>query len=795
MSCCSNRLRQPNNPGEIEVNSVIRKILSNRLAIGFTFSFAGIGNLSAASADAKEGIDEQQWQMLENYCIRCHNFEDYFGGIAFDVMQPDQVHQDAAVWEKVIVKLRARMMPPRGEERPEPEATSQFITSLEGILDNVPAENLNPGFPAFHRLNRTEYANAVRDLLDLPFDAKAYLPADDSMEGFDNIASSLTISPALLQSYFSLAGKISRLAIGDITSSSSITTYRAAQNVSQAAQLEGFPEGTRGGISITHVFPLDAEYQLNIQRGGNGFLPAMGANETIELSIDGVRVQLMEPGAPHNLKLPIPAGPHTLTATYLHSNPVRGVDDFYSEFTASSSVASLTIDGPFNASGSGDTPSRRKIFLCRPEIASEEEACAQTILTNIATRAYRRPLDPDSLATIMEFFRAGNELRGFETGIQYGLTRILVDPLFLIRFEIVPEGVKEGEIYNISDFELASRLSFFIWSSIPDEQLLTLASRNQLSDPAILKQQVERMLVDPKSKALVENFASQWLSLPLLDSASPVTTEFDGNLRQAMRRETELLFSSIIDEDRSILDLLDADYTFVNDRLAEHYGIPNIRGSDFRKVNIADENRRGILGHASILTLTSTPTRTSPVIRGKWIMENILGAPPPPPPPGVETSLEEKNTAAEGPTTIRQRLERHQADPNCSNCHSMIDPLGFALENFDLIGKWRDTDTNGQPVDTETTLWYGAQMHGPQQLREALFGLQDNFTHLVTKKLMTYALGRQIEPEDMPMVRDVVRNAGEENFKFSSLVYAVVESPMFQSQKNPLGTSSIAENP
>lgn len=766
----------------------LTNIFSHRFAYGFTLCLYSIGNAYAASSDSNGRLEQEQWEMLENYCVGCHNLDDYFGGIAFDILQPDHIHQDAETWEKVIVKLRTRMMPPVGEKRPDLKESTQFISSLEEVLDNVPPEDVNPGSPVFHRLNRTEYTNAIRDLLDLPFDAKAYMPADDSMEGFDNIASSLTISPALLQSYFSLAGKISRLAIGDPTTSSSITSYRAP-NVSQAERLDGFPAGTRGGISVEHVFPLDAEYEINVQRGGVGFpLPTVGNNEVIELSIDGVRAKLLEPGTPHTFKLAVPAGPHKLVATYLHTDPVRGVDDFYSEFTGSATVAGLTIDGPFTPTGSGDTPSRNKIFVCRPELPSEEEACARTILTKLATRAYRQPVDEASFDTIMEFYQIGSKLRGFEAGIQYALTRILVDPLFLIRFETVPTDVKEGEIYKISDFELASRLSFFLWSSIPDEELLTLASDKELSKPDVLKQQIERMLADSKSNALVETFASQWLSLPLLDSFNPVTTEFDGNLRQAMRRETELLFSSIIKEDRSILDLLNADYTFVNERLARHYGIPNIRGSHFRRINVADENRRGLLGHASILTLTSTPTRTSPVIRGKWIMENILGAPPPPPPPGVETSLEETAAAGETPTTMRQRLEQHQADPNCSNCHSLIDPLGFALENFDLIGEWRDIDANGEPVDAQTTLWEGSELNGPQHLREALFGLQDNFTQLATKKLMTYALGRKIEPHDMPMVREVVKNAKANDFRFSDLVVAIVESPMFQLQKNPPGT-------
>ena len=715
--------------------------------------------------------------IIDRYCVTCHNPRMKAGGLVLDGLPVSSAAGEPQTWEKVIRKVRTGMMPPAGAPRPDRATLDSLAAAVETTLDRAAAAAPNPGAPALHRLNRTEYGNAVRDLLELPIDAAALLPGDDSSEGFDNQASVLSVSPALMQSYVTAAAKISRLAVGDPTISADITTYVAPRGMSQAGHREGLPLGTRGGLLVQHIFPLDAEYEFRIGRAGGGLfgLPPVGTGDSVEITLNGERVRLIGNDVRGPVRLKIPAGPQTIGVAVVRKSNARGVDDLFSEHAASAGVTNLVINGPLNPTGPGDTPSRRRIFVCRPGPTVHEEACARTILSKLATRALRRPVtERDATITmLMEFFESGRTLRGFETGVQYALARLLVDPQFIYRFERTPATVRAGAVYRISNLELASRLSFFLWSSLPDEELIRVAASGRLDDPAVLEQQTRRMLADDRSRALVNNLAGQWLLLRQLDDISPVTREFDGNLRYAFRRETELLFETIVGEDRSILDLIDADYTFVDERLARHYGIPNVRGSRFRRVTLDEGARRGLLGHGSLLTVTSAGNRTSPVKRGKWILENLLGAPVPQPPPGVETNL--ATTPGAAPTSVRQRLEQHRASPTCASCHAVMDPVGFSLENFDLIGEYRAED-GGVPVNATGKLADGTPLDGPASLRKALLDRRGAVASTATEKLLTYALGRQVDYFDMPAVRTIVRDAARQDYRFSSLITGIVKS-------------------
>jgi mono/diheme cytochrome c family protein len=722
---------------------------------------------------------------IDRYCATCHSPRVKAGGLVLDARPVANAAREPETWEKVIRKVRTGMMPPAGAPRPDRAALDSLAAAVETTLDRAAAAAPNPGAPALHRLNRTEYGNAVRDLLDLPIDADALLPADDSAEGFDNQASVLSVSPALMQAYVTAAAKISRLAVGDPTISADITTYLAPRGMSQAGHREGLPLGTRGGLIVQHIFPLDAEYEFRIGRAGGGLfgLPPVGTADSVEITLNGERLRLIGNDTRGPIRLKIPAGPQTIGVAVVRKSNARGVDDLFSEHAASAGVTNVVINGPLNPTGPGDTASRRRIFVCRPGPGVQEEACARTILATLATRALRRPVtERDSTITmLMDFFESGHKLRGFETGVQYALARLLVDPQFIYRFERTPATARAGTVYRISDLELASRLSFFLWSSIPDEELIRVAASGRLDDPAVLEQQTRRMLADDRSRALVDNLAGQWLMLRQLDDIAPVTKEFDGNLRYAFRRETELLFETIVREDRSILDLIDADYTFVDERLARHYGIPNIRGSRFRRVALDDGARRGLLGHGSLLTVTSAGNRTSPVKRGKWILENLLGAPVPLPPPGVETNLTTAPGAA--PTSVRQRLELHRASPSCAACHAVMDPVGFSLEHFDLIGEYRSED-QGVPVNATGRLADGTALDGPASLRKALLDRRGAVASTATEKLLTYALGRHVEYFDMPAVRTIVRDAARQDYRFSSLITGIVKSVPFTMKKS-----------
>lgn len=706
--------------------------------------------------------------LLNRYCAGCHSQM----LAKLDVAHPGA---DAEAWEKVVRKLRAGMMPPGGMPRPDRAALDAFAGKIATELDR--AAKPNPGTSGLHRLNRTEYANAIRDLLALDVDAATLLPADDSSEGFDNIADALAVSPALVERYVAAAAKVSRLAVGDMSTSPATVTYRAPGDLAQTEHLEGLPLGTRGGFVVRHTFPLDAEYQIKIRARSAGIgVGGVGpSGEELEVMLNGERVKVATTGAV-DLKIPVKAGPQSLGAAYIRKSP-PGADDIWQTFAGNSSVSSIAITGPLNPAGPGDTPSRRRIFVCRPAAENGEGECARKILSTVALRAYRQPPSSADLDTLLGFYQGGRKAGDFDYGIEQALARVLVDPRFMFRFEREPAGVRAGASYPVSDLELASRLSFFLWSSIPDDELLNVAIQGKLHDPTVLEQQTRRMLADARSETLVTNFGGQWLYLRELKSARPEARGFNDNLRQAFRRETEMLLESILREDRSVIDLLNADYTFVDETLAKHYGIPNVRGSRFKRVALPDESRRGLLGQASFLLVTSVSNRTSPVARGKWVLENLLGTAAPLPPPNVPP-LKESEGAAQ-PATVRARMEEHRQNPVCAACHKIMDPIGFSLENYDLVGRWRATD-GGSKIDASGQLVDGTKLDGPESLRKALLGRSDMFVQTITEKLLTYGTGRALKYYDMPVVRSIARDAARNDNRFSSLVVGIVKSDPFQ---------------
>jgi mono/diheme cytochrome c family protein len=731
-------------------------------------------------------------ELLDRYCVGCHNDVELTAGVSFESLDPERLPRDAGVWEAVVRKLRAGLMPPLGEPRPERAVLDAFAATLESELDAAWALAPNPGTRPLARLTRTEYANAIRDLL--AYDATAIasaLPPDAAVAGFDNMADALAVSPTLLEGYATAAMQISRRAVGDRTMGHGETRYTATPGAAQRAPIDGLPLGTRGGLAAVHNFPLDAEYELVVSAS----IPVAGWNNPTAALVycDGPSIDVTINGAPvavernaRRFRVRVPAGPQRVTVALVDDQRCAGVKELYQgEVAVGGAVQALTIVGPFDATGPGDTPSRREIFVCGPGSAAEEKPCAERILSRLATRAYRRPVAPGSgeLAELMRFYAAGREEGGdFEVGIQYALSRLLVDPRFLYRFEREPEALAAGAVYPVDGFELASRLSFFLWSSIPDDELLELAADGRLADARVLAAQVDRMLADARSAALVENFASQWLLLRELDAVVPQDPEFDEGLRAAMRRETEMLFADLVREPRSVLTLLDAGYTYLNERLAQHYGVDGVRGSRMRRFDWpTDSPRRGVLGHGSVLTATSAPNRTSPVVRGQWLMQSLLGAKVPNPPPGAEADLSAEASESEGlvGNTVRERLELHRANPTCASCHAIMDPLGLTLENFDLLGRWRDSE-DGHAIDASAQMVDGTALRGPHDLREALLARSSTFVATLTERLMTYALGRELQSFDMPVVRGVVRAAAEENHTFSALVQAIVASDSFR---------------
>lgn len=719
--------------------------------------------------------------IIDEYCAKCHNTVDWAGGVAFDALVGDAPAEDADSWEKAIRKMRTGLMPPAGEKRPPRAELDAFAGELEGQLDEASKQHVQPGATALHRLNRTEYANAIRDLIAYNADVSTLLPADDSAEGFDNMADVLGISPTLAQAYIAAAMKISRGALGDLAATPATTKYMAAGGLAQRAHLEGQPLGTEGGIRFTHYFPVDAEYEFRVVTarplrfsGSNG-----GPPPKVDFVLDGQRIELQDPS---KFRLRVKAGARGVSATLLDSVHWDGVDEIYSRARPPrDAISNIDINGPFDATSAGDTPSRRVVFTCHPAKEKDQAACARRIFARLASKAFRRPVgeaDP-SIDTIMSFYTTASASGGFEQGVQQGLARLLADPRFLYRAESEPPGLAKGAVYPVSDFDLASRLSFFIWSSIPDETLIKLASSGKLRKPAVFEQQVRRMLADPRSSALVQNFGGQWLRLRELRNVQPLDGGFDDNLREAFEQETEMLFTDVLRQDLPITHLLDSRYTYLNERLARHYGIPNVHGSYMRQVALPETSpRRGLLGQGSILTLTSAGNRTSPVMRGSWVLETVMAAPPPRPPPGVETDLKEEGDAAHA-KSVRQRLEAHRANKTCASCHQIMDPIGFSLENFDLLGRWRDKD-GAMPVDPTGTLMDGTPLQGAADLRKFLVSQPNQFTTSAAEKLLTYALGRRLEASDQPAVREIVRRSRAQDYRFSSLVLGVAESVPFQ---------------
>ncbi|HEY4361345.1 MAG TPA: DUF1592 domain-containing protein [Bryobacteraceae bacterium] len=765
------------------------------MGIAFVAASAALfAQVPSAPARATQGVQET----VTSYCTGCHNERARTAGL---VLLPARLGEDSAVGEKVVRKLRMRTMPPVGSPRPD-EATYNRLTSwLEGRLDQAAEANPKPGSPLLHRLNRTEYASVIEDLLGLKVDVAELLPPDDSAFGFDNNAEVLSISPVLLERYLAAADRISALALGDPDTQAASETYRTRQDLSQDQHIEGLPFGTVGGMSLEHTFPLDAEYEfrLSLFRNNLEIMRGIERPHQLELSIDGQRVFLREVGGPDDLakmrnptdgsdeidarfriRVPVTAGRHTVTATFVQKRGVgtlrlqpfvrSSVDTF--EASGRPHLEAITILGPYSAARNGGKP----VAHLATDLPSLEV---------LARRAYRRPVTSADLSALREFYERGKAKRGPDGGMQMALRRMLASPAFLFRTETSPDNVRPGAVHPIDAVELASRLSFFLWSSIPDDALLNAAVHGDLTKTAVLDATVKRMLADPKSERFVANFAGQWLQLRNLKNVRPnsaIFPDFDDNLRQGFRQETEMLFASLLSEDRSVLDLLRADYTFLNERLAQHYGVSGVYGSNFRRVPVTQEERKGILGHGSILTVTSHADRTSPVVRGKWILENLLGAPPPPPPPDVPALTDNAEGAL--PKSLRARMELHRANPICASCHKVMDPIGFALENYDAVGTWR-TEDSGTPIDASGKLADGTDVKGVVSVRNAILARPEIFASTVTEKLMIYALGRGLEPSDMPAIRRIVRDAAPDNYRLRSLIMGVVRSVPFQMRKKP----------
>ncbi len=744
---------------------------------------------------------------VDQTCLGCHDSDTKKGGLALDAISSERVDLHSEVWEKVVRRLRARQMPPSGEPRPDESTYDAVVSSLGDALDAAAAEHPDPGrTDTFRRLNQTEYQNAIRDLFALDIDATVLLPADESSHGFDNVTVG-DLSPTRLDRYISAAQKISRLAVGRAGRAPGGDTIRIRPDLTQEEHVDGLPVGTRGGVLIPYTFPLDGEYDIDLRlaRDRNEHVEGLAEPHELELLLDRERVKLFTVKPPPDgksyqlvdrdlkVRIPVTAGPHKLGVTFLKKpsslletkrQPYNAHFNMHRHPRITPAIYEISITGPYAAKGPGDTPSRRRLFVCEPTSPEEEESCAERILSTLMRRAYRRPVTDEDLEKPMEFFRDARRAQDFDAGIEMALSAVLVSPRFLFRIEEDPPGIASRAVYRVSDLELASRLSFFLWSSIPDDELLDTAVRGELRKPGVLEHHVRRMLADSRSRTLVSNFASQWLYLRNLESITPdlrLFPDFDDNLRQAFRQETELFFESVVREDRSVLDLLKADYTFLNERLAKHYGIPHVYGSRFRRVSLgADSHRGGLLRHGSILTVTSYATRTSPVIRGHWILKNILGVPTPPPPPDVP-ALKENTVSSTLP--VRVRLAEHRANPTCAACHRLMDPVGFSLENFDAVGRWRTVEA-GRPIDASGSLPDGSEFVGVSGLEQSLLNRPDNFVGTLAEKLLTFALGRGVEHYDAAAIRQCVRRARAEDYRFSSLIVGIATSVPFQMRRS-----------
>lgn len=761
---------------------------------------------TAGAVEANTPPEAQPYRnLLDHYCIGCHNQRAKTAGLALDSADLGRVAESAQTWEKVIHKLRASAMPPPAMPQPKPADREAFVAWLESTIDRAASAHPNPGRTPVHRLNRAEYANAIRDLLDMDIDAEALLPPDDSGFGFDNIADVLSVSPMLTERYLAAARKISRAAVGDPSTRPGTESFAVNKYFKQDGRAgENLPFGSRGGIAVPYYFPVDGEYVVKIflLRTYDGFVRGVAEPHTLEIRVNGERIRRFTVGGANTdvagrprQEVPDPdaegqevrfsakAGPGVISASFVKEaaelegmqRPVYAVNsyEYAGDVTILPGIGSLEVRGPYEVKGPGHSPSRERIFVC----AQQDDACARKILTKLARRAYRRPVTDADLAPLEKFFDFGRARAGFDAGVETALERILVSPNFLFRIE----RDQINAPHRVTDLELASRLSFFLWSSIPDDELLDAAAHERLRQPQEIDKQVRRMLADPRALRMVENFTGQWLYVRNIRLVSPdpyTFPEFDANLREAMARELELFLDSQFREDHSVFDLLTSNETFINQRLARHYGIPNIYGSHFRRVTLSDDARRGLLGKAGILMVTSYANRTSPVLRGKWLLQNILNAPTPPPPPNVPALPE--NTLGGEPHSVRERLEQHRRNPPCSTCHRIIDPLGFALENFDAVGAWRTRNEAGTLIDATGVLADGTKVDGPAALRNALLAHREDFASTVTEKLMTYALGRGVEYYDQPAIRKIVRDASTSGDRWSSLILGIVDSVPFQ---------------
>lgn len=796
-----------------------RRVWVSRWMTGF-LAIGGFVSGAAAQQDASAASrlsTAPHHALVNQYCLGCHNSRLKTAGLELDSINQQAPGENWEAWEKVVRKLRARLMPPPGRRRPDEATYEKALASLETSLDRLAVATPNPGrTDTFRRLNRTEYHNAVRDLLTLEVDVATLLPSDSVSYGFDNVTVG-NLPPSLLERYVGAAEKISRLAVGRTGLAPGGITIRTRPDRTQEKHVIGLPVGTRGGVVVPYTFPADGEYEITIRlaRDRNEHVEGMSEAHEIELLLDRERVHVftVEPPAfqvekvalnyqpsqdnldAHlKIRIPVTAGPHALGVTFLQKpwvlletarQPYESHFNYYRHPRVQPAVYSVSIVGPYNAVGTGDTPSRRRIFTCQPESPDAEDGCAREILGTLMRRAYRRPVADDDLQGPFELYRSTREKEGFEAGIEMALAAVLVSPEFLFRIEQAPAGLAPHTPYRVSDLELASRLSFFLWSSNPDDELLEVAIRGELTKPAVLEQQARRMLADPRALNLVTNFASQWLHLRNLEAIKPdkrIFPDFDDNLRQAFRRETELFVESILRENRSVLELLSANYTFLNERLAKHYGVPHVYGSRFRRVEFEEGGTRGgLLRHGSILTLTSYATRTSPVVRGNWILKNILGVPPPPPPPDIPDLKEAKTGGRE--LSMRERMAEHRANPTCASCHTLMDPVGFGLENFDAIGRFRTTEA-GVPIDASGELWDGTRFDGVAELEEALLRRPELFLTTLTEKLLVFATGRGVEYYDGPAIRALLREAKADNYRFSSLVLGIVKSRPFQMRRS-----------
>ena len=752
---------------------------------------------------------------INRYCVTCHSDRLQTGGLSLEGVDISDVALQSELWERVVRKLRTGSMPPRPRPRPDQATYDGLLTYLETALDRKAEANPSPGRTAtFRRLNRTEYQNAIRSLLALDIDVTGLLPRDDASFGFDNINAG-GLSPTLMERYLAAARKISRLAVGSRVPAPGSRVVILRTDRTQEDHVDGLPFGTRGGAAVNHTFPFDGEYEIQVRlmRNRNENVEGLTEPHEVELALDGERLEIfavmptqnkyMLAGSAYyadedldrhlNVRAPITAGPHVVDATFIKKNSAlleTTRQPYHAHFNndrhprQQPAMRSISITGPFDSTGIGETPSRSRIFSCHPEAGVEADECATAIIASLARRAYRRPVQVDDLEQLVSFYKEGYVEGGFEAGIEIALRALLASPEFLFRIERDPDGVIPGEPYRVGDIELASRLSFFLWSNLPDDELLEVASAGQLRDPAVLEAQVRRMLVDPRAEELTTNFAVQWLHLRNLEAVEPnirIFPDFDDNLRQGFRRETELLFQSIVKEDRSVLDLLTADYTFINERVAKHYGYQNIYGDHFRRISLPQGSQRnGLLGHGSILTVTSYATRTSPVLRGKWILDNLLGTPPPPPPPNVPP-LEDDSSAMQV-VSMRERMEAHRKNPACAVCHRIMDPAGLSMENFDAIGRWRSGE-GAVAIDASGNLPGGEEFDGVAGLRDALLERPEVFVGTMTEKLLIYALGRGLDHTDAPAVRAITNAAADSNYRLSALILGVVQSTPFQMRR------------